>query len=690
MKLLAGRAAAALVLERLLRVVAGRPQRPQRHPTDVLEVVRPQAAEHEPVVALERVVHVLADDHRAGEGHVGDPAGQVDDRAEHVAVALEHPPAGQADAHVGEVVVEPVGGRHVEGQLGAGDDVVAGEHHLVADHLHDAPAVGRGQVEGDGLEPADHLGQLVLGQLLGLGGEPDEIGEADAHDLALVRGGPDDPPAGRGAEVATPDLVHDPGHAAGSTSAACTAASCAGLGRLAGLPAGWSTWLSAASTSAVAMRLSDEPITRDICRARSASSAPASMKRTTSESISTSVSVNTRSPGRGSGKPERPPQRPQLRRVDARTGRHLDQVVARLLDRHRVLERQQLEGAVLLGPVDHVDRHAEAEDGVAQERASAVGHENDDPGSTGGRPGSSVTSAPSVASARRCEVHARAIGRVDLGSRASAGPPSGAGGGQQGLAPEAGAPPRRVEARARSARGRRRRGGGRAPTAAPGAAPCQRSAERERPEVGRAPRAPRCPGPARPRAAASTAPGRPADPRTAVSRTSRSRTKLSTAAPVAAWWPAPADPPPVRGCTTSGHTAVGDATDSTHARRSSAAGSPAAELRAGQGERADGAEPGPGDRDRRLRRRSARARGTPPAAVEGLRADVGEAPGVGGHLGLAEVVEHGRGVDQPPDRPGQVVGRERRAATGVAALVDPVGRLGDRADQPLDQVAAGG
>ena len=43
----AGRPPAALVPERLLRAVAGGAHRPQRHPADVLQVVRPQAAEHE-------------------------------------------------------------------------------------------------------------------------------------------------------------------------------------------------------------------------------------------------------------------------------------------------------------------------------------------------------------------------------------------------------------------------------------------------------------------------------------------------------------------------------------------------------------------------------------------------------------------------------------------------------------------
>ena len=58
-----------------------------------------------------------------------------------------------------------------------------------------------------------------------------------------------------------------------------------------------------ASTSAVAMRAIDEPITRAICNARPASSAPSWMNSTTLPSISTSGWVNTRSPGRGSGKP---------------------------------------------------------------------------------------------------------------------------------------------------------------------------------------------------------------------------------------------------------------------------------------------------------------------------------------------------------------------------------------------------
>src|SRR5690606_33899308 len=59
------------------------------------------------------------------------------------------------------------------------------------------------------------------------------------------------------------------------------------------------------------------------------------------------------------------------------------------------------------------------------------------------------------------------------------------------------------------------------------------------------------------RAIAST----PAGPST--SRTSRTRTKLSSSAAAQPWWPSPMQPPGSRGWTASGHVQVGEATDSS-------------------------------------------------------------------------------------------------------------------------------
>ena len=78
-----------------------------------------------------------------------------------------HRPEGQPHPHVGEP--GRVAGRVGEAQrdLRRRRRVVDDEHDLVADHLHDPAPPGDHHVVGQPLELVDHLGQLLVVDLLG-------------------------------------------------------------------------------------------------------------------------------------------------------------------------------------------------------------------------------------------------------------------------------------------------------------------------------------------------------------------------------------------------------------------------------------------------------------------------------------------------------------------------------------------
>ena len=89
--------------------------------------------------------------------------------------------------------------------------VVDDEHHLVADHLHHPAAPGHDHVVGEVLELVDHLGQLLVGHLLGQRGEPDQVGEPHDEPGTVLGVAPQQPAARGGLEVAAPHLLEHGG-----------------------------------------------------------------------------------------------------------------------------------------------------------------------------------------------------------------------------------------------------------------------------------------------------------------------------------------------------------------------------------------------------------------------------------------------------------------------------------------------
>ena len=147
---------------------------------------------------------------------VDDPVGQVDRRAEVVAVAEEDRTHGQPDPDVGEQLVVGVGIGQVEADAGRVGDALDHEHHLVADHLDHPPAEAGHDVVGDLLEAADHRGQLLVAQVLAQQGEADHVGEADGQHRALAGrdavGCATSCPPDPGRHLAAPDELEQPGH----------------------------------------------------------------------------------------------------------------------------------------------------------------------------------------------------------------------------------------------------------------------------------------------------------------------------------------------------------------------------------------------------------------------------------------------------------------------------------------------
>ena len=120
------------------------------------------------------------DQHRAGSGHGGEPGGDVDGRAEHVAEPADDLAVRDPRAHLREVVVRvgaPLGGGQRD--LGRGRRGVGDEEDLVADGLDDATA-GLDDAAGEQvLEPLDPRDQLGVGELPAASGEADDVDEPD-------------------------------------------------------------------------------------------------------------------------------------------------------------------------------------------------------------------------------------------------------------------------------------------------------------------------------------------------------------------------------------------------------------------------------------------------------------------------------------------------------------------------------
>ena len=104
-------------------------------------------------------------EHAARVGDGGEARGPVDGVAEDVPQLGHHPARGQADAHVGEELVDGDRLDEVDRRRGGRRGVAVGEEDLVADRLDDATAVGRHDVGAEHLEPLDDLGELTLGRL---------------------------------------------------------------------------------------------------------------------------------------------------------------------------------------------------------------------------------------------------------------------------------------------------------------------------------------------------------------------------------------------------------------------------------------------------------------------------------------------------------------------------------------------
>src|SRR5690606_20175526 len=193
----------------------GAAQRVRLELAQAVRVPRAHRDDLQRLLVLEVLGHGVVDEHRAGAGERGEPAGPVDGGAEDVAEQREDRAEGHADPHVGHLYVRlhPVGQpqRDLRGLAGG----VGDEEHLVAQGLDDAAPAGGDDVGGGGLEALDHLGELHLVQFPAERGEGDQVGEAGGerevggggvvaalHEGEAARGG-------RG-ELAAPDVHQQP------------------------------------------------------------------------------------------------------------------------------------------------------------------------------------------------------------------------------------------------------------------------------------------------------------------------------------------------------------------------------------------------------------------------------------------------------------------------------------------------
>src|SRR6185437_9013646 len=200
------------------RLGPGPAEPPELDPAEALQDPRPERSGGELLgrVGHQGGVEVVGRQDGAGIGDVDDAVGEVDGRTEVVALPDEHRADGEADADVGQQVVVGVGIGQRQADAGGGRDLLDDEHGFVADHLDDPAAEAGDDVVGDLLEPADHGGEVVLGEVLTEKGEADHVGEADGEDRAGARrdaAGPQEHgPPGGGLDVAPPDELEQAGH----------------------------------------------------------------------------------------------------------------------------------------------------------------------------------------------------------------------------------------------------------------------------------------------------------------------------------------------------------------------------------------------------------------------------------------------------------------------------------------------
>ena len=165
------------------------------------------------LVVGQQVGRRLVDDDPVAAGHRGQPRGEVDRWAEHVAEPHHDVAAGQSDPHLGHPRVaaddadDPLGdvvGRHRVG---------AHEQHRVAEALDDPAPLPGDDVGAARLEDLDDVADPVAGQLVGERREADDVGEADADlgGVQVLRVGAQrlDPGQCR-RQVAPPGVDHQP------------------------------------------------------------------------------------------------------------------------------------------------------------------------------------------------------------------------------------------------------------------------------------------------------------------------------------------------------------------------------------------------------------------------------------------------------------------------------------------------
>ncbi len=155
---------------------------------DAAQVPRAEAPQHEVRLLADGLGELVGDDHGPRRGDVHQPARQVDRGAEEVALLAQGVTASDPDASGGDERVVGALVCDVEREVCGGGGVSDGEHHLVADHLDHATAVDGDGVVRQRLEPLDHRCELRVAALLARGGEPHEVGEADASDPRATAG----------------------------------------------------------------------------------------------------------------------------------------------------------------------------------------------------------------------------------------------------------------------------------------------------------------------------------------------------------------------------------------------------------------------------------------------------------------------------------------------------------------------
>jgi hypothetical protein len=147
-----------------------------KRPWDALQLHGADLGErHRP--SLRRVDDLLADQHLAGPGVVGDPRREVHGPAEVVTVLEHHRPRVDPDVRRWKVVAPDhldhlKSGRHGSSRL---PEV---EHHAVAEPLHRRPPVRPGGPPDQGGQPGRQIRRRRIPPLLGQPREPGDVEEA--------------------------------------------------------------------------------------------------------------------------------------------------------------------------------------------------------------------------------------------------------------------------------------------------------------------------------------------------------------------------------------------------------------------------------------------------------------------------------------------------------------------------------